>query len=675
MPVDKELLNRIEIEPPTDLELEWKDRISITDFAIFSTKLELMCDEVRQNMINTGLSPGIQGGDVCVGLYSASGDMAFASVGTLIHVCTGMIPCKYILKYFLDDPGVGVEDGDVFFCNDINYGGFHYPDQLLIAPVFWEGRLIAWTVAASHEPETGGSVAGGIVPSAKTRYEEGIKVPPVKLVSKYKFRTDVMDFLANMIRNPWIVMSDTKIKAGCCLQLRERLLEVVREKGVGFFAGVVRQLIEGAYGAAAGRIRMLNDGVYRHSVFFDLRGSKEEGLGVVHIALCKKGDKIVVDLSGSSPATDSFLNCKPHVIRALLFSQVMHQFLADFPPSTAMLPCFEFKAPEDTVVNCHPDSATSGAMRISGAVVNGIMVCLAKMMYSSDFRPRVTGGPGYAVMSATWGVTTDQYGERCFLANMNWQNVGGAPVTTTRDGVDGAMFWFNPYADSLDIEHDEVQNPILCLFRRMAIDQAGPGKFRGGIGAHRCDLLHNSRGPTTMNLQATTSRFPINYGIMGGYAGSLHPMVYIREADWQSIFKNPTKQVNDFTQLMTLEGISRLPSFMSLETPLLNDDGWISGNGSSGGFGDVLEREPESVMRDLRRGLISDWAAKNVYRVAFNPEALELDLIGTENLREQERAERKKRGRPYAEFNKNWLQKKPSEYQLRYYGPWPDGIK
>jgi N-methylhydantoinase B/oxoprolinase/acetone carboxylase alpha subunit len=675
MPVDKELLERIAIEPPTDLEVEYKDKISVTDFAIFSTKLELMCDEIRQNMINTGLSPGIQGGDVCVGLYSASGDMAFASVGTLIHVCTGMIPCKYLVKYFMDDPGVLVEDGDVFFCNDINYGGFHYPDQLLIAPVFWEGRLIAWTVAASHEPETGGALPGGIIPTAKSRYEEGIKVPPVKLVSKFQFRTDVMDFLANMIRNPWIVMSDTKIKAGCCLQLREKILESVREKGVGLFAGVVRRLIEGAYGAAAGRIKMMNDGTYRHSVFFDLRGTTEEGLGVVHIALHKKGEKIVVDLSGSSPPTMSFFNTKPHVIRALLFSQVMHQLLADFPPSTAMLPCFEFKAPEDTVVNCNPDSATSGAMRVAGAVVNGIMVCLAKMIYSSEFRPRVTSGPGYAVMSSPWGMTTDQYGERCFLANMNWQNIGGAPVTTIRDGVDGAMFWFNPYADSLDIEHDEVQNPVLCLFRRMAIDQGGAGKFRGGIGAHRCDLLHNSKGPTTMNLQATTSRFPINYGIMGGYAGSLHPMVYIRETDWPPIFEDSGKEIADFTHLMKIEGITRLPSFMSPADPLLDGDGWISGNGSSGGFGDVLERDPEMVIKDLRRGLISDWAARNVYQVAFNSETLELDATGTEKLRAQKREERKKKGKPYAEFNKSWLKKRPSDYQLRYYGPWPDAIK
>jgi acetophenone carboxylase len=675
MPIDKELLDRIAIEPPTGLELEWKDKISVTDFAIFSNKLELMCEEVRQNMINTGLSPGIQGGDVCVGLYSASGDMAFASVGTLIHVCTGMIPCKYLVKYFVDDPGVGVEEGDVFFCNDINYGGFHYPDQLMIAPVFWEGKLIAWTVSASHEPETGGSTPGGLIPSARTRYEEGIKVPPVKLVSRGKFRTDIMDFLANMIRNPWIVVSDTKIKAGCCLQLRDRIVEMIREKGPGLFAGVVRRLIEGAYGAAASRIRVLHDGTYRHPVFFDLRGSKEEALGVVHVAVKKQGEKITVDMTGSSPATESFLNCKPHVIRALLFSQVMHQLLADFPPSTAMLPCFEFKAPEGTVVNCHPDSATTGAMRIAGAVVNGIMVCLAKAMYGTEFRERVTAGPGYAVMSTPWGITTDQYGEKGFLANMNWANIGGAPVTTVRDGVDGAMFWFNPFADSLDVEHDEVQNPILCLFRRMAIDQAGAGKLRGGIGAHRCDLLHNAKGPTTISLQATTSRFPINFGMMGGYAGSLHPIVYMTETDWQPLFQDPEKQVADFTQLIAMEGISRLPSFMGPDAPLSNGDGWISGNGSGGGFGDVLEREPASVVRDLRRGLISEWVARNVYRVSFDASTLDVDQAGTEKLRDEERAARKKRGLTYGEFNKTWLGKKPSDYQLRHYGPWPDGIK
>ncbi|MGB3129851.1 MAG: hydantoinase B/oxoprolinase family protein, partial [Dehalococcoidia bacterium] len=155
MPIDEEVLNRVRTEEPTELEREWMDKIGIDEFSVYLTKLELICEEAKQNMIMTGLSPAIQGMDCGVGVYTAAGDLVAASVGTYLHICSGQVPIKYILKYYKDDPSVGIHEGDVFFCNDVLYGGFHNMDMLNIVPVFWEGDLIAWVVAAAHEPETG----------------------------------------------------------------------------------------------------------------------------------------------------------------------------------------------------------------------------------------------------------------------------------------------------------------------------------------------------------------------------------------------------------------------------------------------------------------------------------------------------------------------------------------
>ena len=95
MPIDEEIINRVHPEEPTELEREWMDKIGVDEFSVYLTKLELICEEAKQNMVMTGLSAGIQGMDCAVGLYTAAGDLVAASVGTYLHICTGQVPIKY----------------------------------------------------------------------------------------------------------------------------------------------------------------------------------------------------------------------------------------------------------------------------------------------------------------------------------------------------------------------------------------------------------------------------------------------------------------------------------------------------------------------------------------------------------------------------------------------------
>ena len=106
-----------------------------------------------------------------------------------------------------------------------------------------------------------------------------------------------------------------------------------------------------------------------------------------------------------------------------------------------------------------------------------------------------------------------------------------------------------------------------------------------------------------------------------------------------------------------------------------NGDIWVVFSGGGAGYGDVLERDPEMVMDDLRKEVISHWTAENVYHVAYDPETLEADVEKTEQLRKKEREDRKSRGMTWAEFEKEWSKLSPPEDILDYYGSWPDGKK
>jgi acetophenone carboxylase len=675
MPIDEEIINRVHPEPPTELELEWMDKIGIDEFSVYLTKLELICEEAKQNMVMTGLSPGIQGMDCAVGLYTASGDLVAASVGTYLHICTGQIPVKYILKYYKNDPTVGIHDGDVFFCNDVLYGGFHNPDQLNIVPILWQGELIAWVVAAAHEPETGATEPAGYVPNAKSRYEEGFKAPPIKVGEDFQIKADFFDFFCNMLRDR-ITPHDLKAKSACCFKMRERLLALVEQKGVGFFVGLMRKSLEVVAQGAQQRIASFNDGTYRHATFFDLQGS-QEALGCVHIALTKKDDILTVDLSGSSPPTMSFLNSKPHVVRGLLIGLLMQYLFADFPVSTGLLVPFRFQVPANTVVNAPNDRAMSGSMRIAAPVVNGIMVCLAKLMFDSDFRERVVAPPAMSGVGLVAGGGINQHGQIAVgaMGTMLLNGCGG-PATPFRDGMDAGLMWFSGLADCLDVEHAEVQVPALHLFRNIMMDQAGPGKFRGGATVCQGYVFHNAMSPHRIIFNTATSRMPHNPGLFGGYAGGLNPFLEIRNTDWRALFENASSDLpSDYHQLASSEAVTFQATQFTSDDLFNNADGVANGSGSSGGYGDALERDPVLVVEDVRKQITSAWAARNIYHVAFSEEALEVDHAETEKLRSKERDRRKRQGKPYQEFVSEWLEQKPRDEIIRSYGPWPGGME
>ena len=675
MPVDEEVLNRVNPEEPTELEREWMDKIGVDEFSVYLTKLELICEEAKQNMMMIGLSSSIQGMDCGVGVYTAAGDLVAASVGTYLHICTGQIPIKYILKYYKDDPSVGIHEGDVYFCNDVLYGGFHNQDMLNIVPVFWEGQLVAWVVAAAHEPETGATEPAGWVPYAKSRYEEGVKAPPVRVGRNFKIEADFFDFFCNMLRDK-ITPHDLKAKTSCCFKMAERLHEMIEDKGVGFVVGLMRKSLEAVYEAGRQRISSLNDGTYRHVIFFDLQG-KEEALGCVHIACIKKGDTLTIDLSGSSPPTMSFLNSKPHVVRGLLAGLLMQYLFADFPVSTGLLAPFEFKVPPGTVVNAPNDRAMSGSMRITAPVVNGVMACLAKLIFDSDLRERVTSPTSMSGVGIAAGGGVDQYGGIAIMAIGGLiLNACGGPSTPSRDGMDAGQFWFSGFADCLDVEHGEVQTPVLQLFRNIMMDQGGPGKFRGGATICSGSIIHNAKGPSRIIFNTATSRVPHTPGLFGGYAGGINPFLEIRNTDWETIFRKSSELVPlNYHELAISDDIRYNATQFVPDDLFQNGDGVANGSGSSGGYGDVLERDPDLIVEDVRKGITSAWTARNVHQISFDEDTLEVDFSETEKLRAQERERRKKQGKPYDEFMKEWLDKKPSDEILRSYGPWHEGIK
>ena len=283
--------------PPSQRELDCVDLVEAADFEIYSKKLDLICAEARVIFVKMGAAQMLQSGDVALGIYTAQGDLAAADVSIYLHLVTGQIPVKYIIQAYLNEPTVGVKDGDIFFVNEATFGGIHNPDMIAIMPIFHEEELVGWTLAALHEGETGAVDPGGMSVAAKTRYEEGMHWIPFKVGEDYQLKKDLVDMMANQVRDPRMHTIDLKARAAACERMIKRVREeVIGRKGVDFFIGLMRKNIDTAVEAGRAMVRELNDGTYRTVMFLDAVGV-DYGLVRMKVTVRKKGDEIVLDFA------------------------------------------------------------------------------------------------------------------------------------------------------------------------------------------------------------------------------------------------------------------------------------------------------------------------------------------------------------------------------------------
>ena len=179
----------MQLEPPTQQELEDAATLRPGDYEIYSENVNLMLQEGKEVMTKMGISSMLHSGDTLVAVYTAHGDLVSAVLGTYLHSVTGQVPIKFILDRFALDPSVGVSEGDIYYCNEALYGGIHDPDQFAIMPVFSGDELLGWVVSGAHQSETGGSEPGGEVTQAHTRHDEGMKLTRSRSASTTGFAT------------------------------------------------------------------------------------------------------------------------------------------------------------------------------------------------------------------------------------------------------------------------------------------------------------------------------------------------------------------------------------------------------------------------------------------------------------------------------------------------------
>jgi acetophenone carboxylase len=669
-----EKLEWLKPAPALGFERDCAAAIRPGDFEIGVQTTNDILDEAMEIFVRSSRSYFGVSGDSMVAIFTAGGDLINASCGTYLHAIIQPIIIKFILKYYRENPGI--RDGDIFYTNDALYGGIHNPDQVAIMPVFHDGRLIAWATAALHTTETGAIEPGGMPVTAKSRWEEGMNLPPIKIGEDFKLRNDFLEFYSVYgLRAPAMFISDLRARCTTADRVRVRLLELVEKRGVEFVVGLMRRMLEVAEAGAFQRIKSLPDGKFRSVVFNDAIGGQPALVRSCFLTLTKRGDRLTFDFNGTSPENPSSYNVHTQAVVGHIANFMYEYFFHDLPLCSSTFAPVDFVFPEGILLNPDKLAATSCCVYIGMQARCATHSCFAKMMFCTAAGWRqVASAPGSQHTAqicsghSQWNLAVSDV----LSFSLNTQGQGGRAAD---DGMDAYGFAWCAFGRAPDCEQIEGELPLTVTLSQHWKDSSGPGLHRGGAGAVQQWMIH--KVPAMLSLcMGNGSKVPLAQPLFGGYASAPIPGISVKHANLKQRMEDgdPTLAL-DHRAIFEKREIQGDWKFELIARPpdMYQEGDLLFGfSGGGPGYGDPLERPPESVAEDLKKSIISDWTARNIYRVAMDAEGRRVEIAETERLRAAERKARLARGKPYAEFLEEWSKQSPPQEILQWYGSWPD---
>ncbi|MGH9602675.1 MAG: hydantoinase B/oxoprolinase family protein, partial [Terriglobales bacterium] len=358
-------------------------------------------------------------------------------------------------------------------------------------------------------------------------------------------------------------------------------------------------------------------------------------------------------------------------IANFMYEYVFH----DLPISSSTFADIDFVFPQGSILNPGPLAATSCCVFIGMQARCATHNSFAKMTFSSaGLWKQVAASPGSQHTSQICaGLSQWKLAVADVLSfALNTQGQGGR---ASADGMDAYGFAWCAFGRAPDSEQVESELPLTVTLSQHWKDSAGPGAHRGGSGATQHWMIHKVPELVSMCM-GNGSKVPLGQPLFGGYASSPIPGISLRKSDLlQKMNEGDPQLAMDHREILEKGTIHGEWNYeLIARTPKVFEEGDLLFGFSGGGpgYGDPLEREPEAVLEDLRKCIISDWTAENIYRVVYDPERRKLDAEATRQKRDQERRARLARGKSYDEFHQAWNQKSPPKEILQWYGSWPD---
>ncbi len=512
-------------------------------------------------------------------VFDADGESVAQAARIPVHL-NSMASC---LSDILEGP-IPLEhwhEGDLVITNDPYAGGQHLPDVLTFKPVFLDGRRIAIAGVLVHHLDVGGGAPGSYDPRATEIYQEGFRIPPLKLDKAGVRNREVIALFLRNSREPEIVGGDFNSQLAA-LEIGVQSLQAIGARyGADRLARACKQIQAQSEAAMRAAIAAIPDGDYAFEDFVDDDGIELDAPLRISVELKIEGDRAVVDLSRSSPQAKGPVNCTDNMTASAVVCALLMSVGADVPANAGCTRPISVLAPPGLCVSALAPAPVANRMCIGHRVVNAVMGAFA------EARPGCVPAAYYGVSYAYAFAAHNADGSRQVYFDIEVGGWGGHPEA---DGANAFSCGFHNLANT-PIEMIENVYPLTFLRYGLAPDTGGAGRHRGGLGLVRAFRIDCPAGTFTANLD----RFKIPpYGLDGGRAGAPGRLAY-RPAPDGAERALPSK----------LAGLAlRQGDVLSLTTS------------GGGGWGDPAGRTEAALAADLDEGYVSAEAAARDYRRA-----------------------------------------------------------
>jgi N-methylhydantoinase B len=547
--------------------------------AVLNGRLVQIADEMDATLFRSAFSPIIaEAHDACHGLYHADtgATLVQGTSGLPIFVGAMAFAVKAVIDKVARDGGL--EAGDTYLFNDPYDGGTHLNDVRLVRPLMRGGKVFAWLASVGHWLDVGGNVPGNFNAKATESFQEGFRIPPVKLVRHGALQQDIIDILAANSRVPQSNWGDLNGQLNA-LDLGERRLNtLLDEYGEETITAALQALSDRAEKLMRANIAALPDGIYTCDDFLDNDGVTDQPLKIA-LDLTIAGDRMTLDFSRSAPPCDGPLNIARSTTVACCYVALKHLF-TDVPANAGCLAPIEFVIPDTTLLGVSAPRPVGGYTETILRVIDTIFGAFAKAA------PERANGSPFATINALSLAGWREHGRRWVMFCFFGGGLGGNP-----EG-DGLNHGNNPISTATipPLEILESLYPIMFTQWALRPDSGGAGKHRGGLGAiYEIEALAD--GGAEVFLLGERGKYPPP-GANGGGTAMLNRFVYETDAG-----EKTPPLVSKVTDVKIRRGQK-----VRLETP------------GGGGFGDPKERDPARIARDLRLGYVTAEAAVRDYK-------------------------------------------------------------
>jgi N-methylhydantoinase B len=501
--------------------------------------------------------------------------------------------------------GGDIAEGDVVLLNDpyLCRGSIsHCNDWLVIVPIFHAGAHVGFASMFGHMMDVGGKVPGSQVNEATSIWEEGLRIPPIKIFERGVLNETALAVILNNTRTPDTNRSDLMALIGGCRAAQRRVIEICERFGSATFAAACDALLQRTRDAVAQLIRRYIPEV--PVTFTDW--VDDDGLGngpfKMVLTLWREEDVCHADWSGTAEQAPGSINFHIHEGLCKLFFGI-YMIMAFDPQilfNDGLYEVFEVKLPEGSLLNPRFPAPLSNRLNVHTRFFDCQSGALGQRA------PELSMAAGYGTSPVFVFSGVDAAGEYFQFVELLFGGIPGRPIG---DGLDGHSWW--PLFRTTPAEYAEAYYPIVIERYVPVRDSGGAGRHRGGTGIEKVYLFSGPGEFTVHDDRALISP----WGIGGGRAGGRSSKQLIRRDG--SVVELPSK-----VDAHPVEAGERL----------------VFRTAGAGGWGDPLDRPAADVLRDIRRALVSQEAAERDYGVVIRGDAV--DEAATAELRAQQRAQR-----------------------------------